>query len=137
LFFKGRTVTTSPSHAPSKNDNRASSSIEPEVSQKAASALTTSPILPRVSNFQAACVEQSKAKECMSKPLKKLTSDDPVATSRGGLCDTKSSYQSLKGELLCKKSLFVDSEFPANDSSLYYQSRLSQKIEWKRPIVSA
>uniref|UniRef100_H2YVE9 Calpain-3 n=1 Tax=Ciona savignyi TaxID=51511 RepID=H2YVE9_CIOSA len=39
----------------------------------------------------------------------------------------------IKEELIKKKILFEDPEFPANDNALFYSQRPSMKFEWKRP----
>uniref|UniRef100_H2YVE8 Uncharacterized protein n=1 Tax=Ciona savignyi TaxID=51511 RepID=H2YVE8_CIOSA len=41
--------------------------------------------------------------------------------------------EEIKEELIKKKILFEDPEFPANDNALFYSQRPSMKFEWKRP----
>ena len=50
-------------------------------------------------------------------------------------------FNSLKRELLEKRQLFVDTDFPANNRSLLFNTVLpgdlpAKKVEWKRPAVS-
>ncbi|KAF7688425.1 hypothetical protein HF521_013232 [Silurus meridionalis] len=42
-------------------------------------------------------------------------------------------YNVLKKECLENKKLFEDSEFPCNNTSLFYRNPLSGRVEWKRP----
>ena len=46
----------------------------------------------------------------------------------------KQKYDKLKSDLLSKKKLFVDEQFPANDSSLF-KTKTKNGIVWKRPHV--
>uniref|UniRef100_H2YVE7 Uncharacterized protein n=1 Tax=Ciona savignyi TaxID=51511 RepID=H2YVE7_CIOSA len=43
------------------------------------------------------------------------------------------TVEEIKEELIKKKILFEDPEFPANDNALFYSQRPSMKFEWKRP----
>ena len=44
-------------------------------------------------------------------------------------------YSKLKKDCLKKGELFVDTEFPANNKSLFF-SKVDPDIVWKRPNVS-
>ncbi|XP_012347618.1 calpain-B isoform X6 [Apis florea] len=46
-------------------------------------------------------------------------------------------FQKLREECLSTGTLFEDSEFPADDSSLYFSKRPDRYIEWKRPMEIA
>ncbi|XP_075291847.1 calpain-6 isoform X2 [Opisthocomus hoazin] len=51
----------------------------------------------------------------------------PVKLFRG------QKYHELKEQCIQQRWLFEDSEFPASDESLFYQSAPPRKVEWKRP----
>lgn len=44
-------------------------------------------------------------------------------------------YDILKKECQENKELFEDSEFPCNNTSLFYRNPLPGRVEWKRPGV--
>uniref|UniRef100_A0A3B3B7Q9 Calpain catalytic domain-containing protein n=1 Tax=Oryzias melastigma TaxID=30732 RepID=A0A3B3B7Q9_ORYME len=46
-------------------------------------------------------------------------------------------YSDLKRDCIKNKKLFEDPEFPANDSSVFYEEQPHDIVEWKRPGVSA
>ncbi|KAM6954562.1 calpain-3-like [Aplochiton taeniatus] len=43
------------------------------------------------------------------------------------------NFLELRDKYLAKKVLFEDPLFPANDSSLFYNTKFPMKLEWKRP----
>lgn len=43
------------------------------------------------------------------------------------------NYEQIHQECLSRKALFVDTTFPANDSSIYRAGNKSKDIVWKRP----
>lgn len=47
------------------------------------------------------------------------------------------TFLELRDKYVEKNVMFEDPLFPADDSSLFYSSKPSMKIEWKRPSVSA
>lgn len=47
------------------------------------------------------------------------------------------TFLELRDKYVEKNVMFEDPLFPADDSSLFYCSKPSMKIEWKRPSVSA
>lgn len=46
------------------------------------------------------------------------------------------NFIELRDKYFCKKVLFEDPLFPADDSSLFYSGQFPIKFEWKRPPVS-
>ena len=46
------------------------------------------------------------------------------------------SYDEIKAQCLRENRLFVDPDFPPNDSSIFLTRRSSQAYQWKRPGVS-
>uniref|UniRef100_A0A3B3CY23 Calpain catalytic domain-containing protein n=1 Tax=Oryzias melastigma TaxID=30732 RepID=A0A3B3CY23_ORYME len=47
------------------------------------------------------------------------------------------NYAELKRDCIQRRKLFEDPEFPANDSSVFYEEKPFGIVEWKRPGVSA
>ena len=45
------------------------------------------------------------------------------------------TFSELKEECKQEGELFVDPEFPPDDSSLFFQQRPRMRMEWKRPHV--
>lgn len=45
-------------------------------------------------------------------------------------------FLELRDKYVCKKALFKDPLFPADDSSLYYGQKFPLNLVWKRPSVS-
>lgn len=69
-------------------------------------------------------------KETVNNPLKQFLA---VITKSYVHCFQRSRSAKSKGETT---KLFVDQEFPANDSSIFKNKQLTKNVVWKRPSVS-